>query len=360
MGTLDYVIRALADWTFRKRSIGYFLVRGGVALLALLIAGNVFSVSIPTEFGPLTFNYEAGQASVILTTLSYIAAATLIVVGLILIWREHQSLGRKRVFVLEFRGLRDWNGSPLAEAIPHSLPGRREQVLVDLRQRVNDGLIVDPQAAVDRLMTLRQELDTRENGADRRDILYVAGGLAPVPLSFLAGILLDDEASVMFMDWNRHERRWQELNSEDDGRRFEVSGMGDIPDGTAEVVLAVSVSYRVDTQGALLKCGALPLVHLEHADIEAAPMDAHWSEQKQLALGQQFLDTAIALGNRGVRTIHLFFAGPNSLVLRFGSLYDKRNLPSLIVYQYDQTAAPPFTWSIQMPVAGRLRPNVIA
>lgn len=61
------------------------------------------------------------------------------------------------------------------------------------------------------------------------------------------------------------------------------------------------------------------------------------------------------LKGRGVQKVHLFFAGANSLVLRFGSVYDKRNLPALTVYQYESST---FTWGVNMPVAGRDRPSV--
>ena len=56
----------------------------------------------------------------------------------------------------------------------------------------------------------------------------------------------------------------------------------------------------------------------------------------------------------GVERIHLFLAAPSSVALRFGRLYDKRNLPPLNVYQYKRQEADqnPYIWSISMPVAG--------
>ncbi|WP_374226560.1 hypothetical protein [Bradyrhizobium sp. SRL28] len=45
--------------------------------------------------------------------------------------------------------------------------------------------------------------------------------------------------------------------------------------------------------------------------------DSHWSEDKQRALGQQFLETAIRSGNLGIRRIHLFLAAQNSVVFPF-------------------------------------------
>jgi IS1 family transposase len=77
------------------------------------------------------------------------------------------------------------------------------------------------------------------------------------------------------------------------------------------------------------------------------------------ALAQQFLDVAVQIGNLGVRRILLFLAAPNSVVFRFGRLYDKRNLPEIIVYQYQRELRPPFPWGISMPVAGRIIADVM-
>lgn len=38
---------------------------------------------------------------------------------------------------------------------------------------------------------------------------------------------------------------------------------------------------------------------------------------------------------QGVEHIHLILASQNSIAFRFGQAYDKRNLPSVSVYQYE-------------------------
>ncbi|MBT1516371.1 hypothetical protein KIP88_38625 [Bradyrhizobium sp. SRL28] len=56
----------------------------------------------------------------------------------------------------------------------------------------------------------------------------------------------------------------------------------------------------------------------------------------------------------------IFFWQPRTAsFFRFGCLYDKRNLPELIVYQYQREANPPYPWGILMPVSGRLKPEII-
>lgn len=357
MSNYTYILRKFVDWWTRVRSIPYGLIYLGVGLLIAVLAGLSFSLNIPTAYGPLAFSFstDAGLAAW-LTYAIVLVAILLIVIGIARLRQEWAASDRRRVFVIELRGLRDWNGPPLSESVPNVLIGRRELVPIDVRQKVSDGQIIQPEMALQRVSMLRTELDSRENGLDRKDISYVFGGLAPVPLTFLAGVLIDDESPVTIMDWDRHQKRWRELDGTDDGNRFRVSGLETIGTGSTTAVVAISASYKVDVAGARAKCGPVPLVHLE---LENASTDSHWSEEKQQALSKQFLDVAVDLAGRGIRDIHLFFAGPSSLVARFGSHYDKRNLPAPIVYQYEQGQNPPFPWGVRMPVAGVVKAEIV-
>ena len=185
----------------------------------------------------------------------------------------------------------------------------------------------------------------------------VYGGLASVPFTFLTGMLIDDEGPVVLMDWDRHAKRWRQLDEVDDGARFQETGLNTIVDGTREVALAVSVSYRVEVDAVRSKVAGISLVQLT---LPGGTADSHWSEDKQAALGERFFRMAIALGNLGVRRIHLFLAAPNSVVLRFGQLYDRRNLPDVVVYQYEQRTVPPYPWGVRMPASGETRGEVEA
>lgn len=315
------------------------------------------SVSIPTQHGPFSIRFDSEGGTPMLISYGLFALAIgLCIFGFIWFRADERRLARKKVIVVEARGLRDLSGTPLHEAVPEKLEGRRDPVLVDLRQRVKDGVIVDPRAAIDRLVSLPTDLERRESGLDRRDITYVYGGLAPVPLTFLTGVLMDDEGSVVVMDWDRHAENWRTLDGDDDGQRFSVTGIDTVPAGATDVALTVSVSYGVDLAGVRQKVGGIPVVEMALA---SGSPDCHWSEGKQKALGQQFLDTAIVLGNQGVKRVHLFLAAQNSVVFRFGRLYDKRNLPEIIAYQYQREETPPYPWGIRMPVCGVERPELI-
>ena len=360
--TLKPSVALLIEWMFRRSSPALRTMRVGLSCLTLAFGtGWVMNASLPVGDGQVGIGFNsAGGTPIFVVYGAGIVGLLLVVSGLI--WEsgryraEQQRLVRKKVVVVETRGLRDTSGTPLIEAIPSNLEGHRDNVLVDIRQRVTDGELVAPEAALEDLISLPSNLRMRSNSFDRRDLTLVYGGLAPVPFTFLTGVLIDDEGAVVIMDWDRHAEAWSRLDKSDDGNRFSSSGLDSLQFGTPEVALAISVSYRVSTDDVRAKVGRIPIATLS---LEGCSPDCHWSEEKQCALGAQFLNAVVQLGNLGVGRIHLFLAAQNSVVFRFGRLYDKRNLPTIVVYQYVRAATPPYPWGVLMPVCGIGRPRII-
>jgi hypothetical protein len=352
----NHLLTSAIDWLFRRRSRGLVLARTGAFILALLLAGFVFSVSIPTPNGPAALTLDTNAATPALITYgAFLLAFALIGIGLALEWADHKRLARKKVIVIETRGLRANLGTPLAAAVPKSFEGARDQLLVNLLQ--SDGDVLNPAKALDKIVSLPSDLERRLQGLDRNDLTVVYGGLASVPFTFLTGVLLDDETPISIMDWDRNRFTWRILDAADDGKRFSRHGLDAIPDGAANVVLAVSVSYGADLPGIKTTLPGMPIVELRLGD---GMPDSHWSEEKQAALARQFLECVISLSNLNVSQIHLVLAAPNSIVVRLGRSYDRRNLPSLIVYQYERGRTPPYPWGVQMPVAGHDKPSVVS
>ena len=329
-----------------------------VAVLLVAAGGWGFSISIPIggENIVLRFASDGGGPA-------QITLALFVVSGLLFAWAviwflmDRRCDAKRQVVVVEVRGLRDFAGALIETALPRSLRGcQPKSLLIKLSQGVRDGVIVDPAAALRDLETLPASLRQLEGGVDRNDCMLVYGGLAPVPFTFLTGMLIDDETSVLVMDWDRHTGRWRELDGLDDGQRFLDSGIGSIGGGLAEVALAVSVSYQVDLSAVREKLPGLSIVELS---LPGGTPHSHWAEKKQAALGIQFLESVIALGNAGVERIHLFLAAPNSVVFRLGRLYDRRNLPETVVYQYERVQSPRFPWGVRMPGSGDVRGAIV-
>jgi hypothetical protein len=302
---------------------------------------------VPAQSGAFQLSLDMDQGTpAYLIIICLIIAIVLILTGIVLLIIEERRLGKKRAVAIELRGLRDTTGDPLKDKVPRKIQGRREQILVNIRR--SDGSIIDPENALQQVVHLPTSIAHFEAGADRSDIAYVAGGLAPVPFSFLLGVLLDDERKVTLMDWDRNGDYWRSLDSQDDGDRFSVTGIEQI--GQAEeIVVSVSISYQTNVPAIIQKFVGQPIVSLV---LPKLLTDGHWSEDKQSALAQMFFDTMRALCSTKVKRVNLILAAPNSIVIRFGRIYDKRNLPALTVWQYENGQKPTYPWGVSMPVAG--------
>ena len=351
-----YFLRSLSDWLFRRRSIGLRLTRIGAGLFVVALVGLSVGVTIPTKDGPFIFSWDSSGGAAVLTWAVFLVATALILIGLVLIARDVRLENRKKVIVIEARGLRDWAGEPLENAISPAVKGRRDAFTVDVRQRIVDGQIVSPDRALESLSGLPDDIARRLSGVDRSDVTFALGGLAPVPLLFLLGVIVDDEHKTILMDWDRKSQMWRALDDEDDGKRFAITGMSEVCKTDSRAVLAVSASYDVLDADIRLVEPSAPIIRLDLADRST---ESHWSEKKQQALGQQFLDTIMGLARDGISEVSLFLAAPASLSIRLGTLYDKRNLPKLLVNQYENADPVKFPWAVVMPVAGRCRPELL-
>ncbi len=339
------------DWLFRRPSVGATIMRIGLGCLTLAFgAGWVLKVALPFRDGTIDLNLDsAGGTPALITYSTAVLGTILVCVGLAVAMLDRKSNSENKVIAVEGRGLRDTSGTPLLSAVPQSIEGKRESVLIDLRQRIRDGIITEPEVALQDLSHISRDIRQREAGVDRNLVTHVYGGLTPVPFTFLTGILLDDEGPILVMDWDRHAERWRALDGPDDGERFTVVGLDQI-DGSDEVALIVSVSYTIAPQDVQTSLNNTPVVQLL---LEECTPDNHWSQDKQQALGQQFLDTVIKLAGLGVHKVHAFIAAQNSVAFRLGRVYDKRNLPEIVVYQYQRGSEPPYQWGVSMPVAGK-------
>ena len=353
---LNHFLRSLIDWVFRRRSVGASLIKVGVPLYALILASLTVGITIPTRHGPFIFSWDTSGGAAALSWGVFIVATLIVLTGLILIIRDIRRENRNKVVVIEARGLRDWQGEPLEQAVPMSVKGRRDALIVDVRQGLMDGQIVSPERALQKLAGVPDDIARRTDGVDRADVSFALGGLAPVPLLFLLGVIVDDEHRTLLMDWDRQARIWRPLDEEDDGRRFDVAGLNAVAAGTSRVALCISASYDVLDADVRLVEPSAPIIRM---DLQERSTASHWSDAKQQHLAQQFLDTAMALSRQGVTEIALFLAAPASLSLRLGAVYDRRNLPGVTVNQFEQADARKFPWAVRMPVAGLAAPQLV-
>ncbi|MDH4108811.1 MAG: SAVED domain-containing protein [Gammaproteobacteria bacterium] len=354
----NFVLKA-TDWWFRVKSPERLLINTGFGVIVAIFAGTpLVAVVLRMAFGAVPPEYQSFMRTVDAIQYWILAICTLaIVVGIGVaikrFFRDAERESQQRVLVVEGRGLRDDDGSPLVDAISGEVPGQRIPIFLDLRRKT-DGEPVEPERALDEIAATHRSLLQYKQVHSRRDLLTVYGGLTSVPYTFLTGVLFDDEGSIRTYDWDRVQEVWRPLDGPDDQLAFDVDGL-DTARKQKEVVLALGFSYPI-VNADLATTFSHSVVRLT---LQGMSSDAHWSEQKQRRLAQEFLEVVKKLSEQGIQRIHLVFAAPNSVVFNFGRRYDKRNLPEIVVYQYKKGASPAYPWGVLMPVSGVTRPSVI-
>src|SRR5690606_26285848 len=93
---------------------------------------------------------------IIVSILLFVTSAIL---GFLRYFDDRRERARRLVLVVEQRGLRSGAGDPLVGAVPSSIKGRRQELLLDLRDRVKDGEICNPEIAVERVSQLTALLE---------------------------------------------------------------------------------------------------------------------------------------------------------------------------------------------------------
>lgn len=354
----DNFLSKLIDWFFRVKKIERYLIGTGVTLLIavfgspLIIEVLRFALGVLPE-GVVRFEeaFETVHVCILGVALLLIAFglafATARFVG------EARARSKLRSIVIEARGLRDDDGSPLADTVAKHQKGTVVPVLLDLRNRL-DGQVIAPERALNEITSLHRSVLQNKMDGDRADLTTVYGGLTSVPYTFLTGVLLDDEGNIITYDWDRAQETWRKIEGPDDGAQFRLDGIEAI-ERAPEIVLATAFSYPIQDED-LATTFDLPRVRLT---LDGMSSDGHWSQQKQNRLAQDFLEVAKNLGGKGVQRIHLVLAAPNSVVFTFGRRYDKRNLPEIVVYQYQRGEPIAYPWGVSMPVAGLSEPKVV-
>ena len=353
----NFVLKG-TDWLFSSKTPEAILLKSGVGILILVYgAPSIVEIILRLLLDYVPDSYRKTQQLISLIDGWILSICSLIIVTSIAITVYKFILGikskkRKKIIVIEGRGLRDDDGSALEAVILKSIEGNIIPILLDLRNNM-DGKVIEPQMAINKIMASHMSIRQHCIG-DRQDLTLVYGGLTSVPYTFLTGVLIDDENNVITYDWDRRHEKWCPLDKIDDGAQFIIQGLNNI--GSSEdIVLALAYSYPIDDSN-LKNTFTYPIIKL---NLDGMSSDSHWSKDKQNRLSQEFFEVIKQISAHGIKRIHLVMAAPNSVVFTFGRRYDKRNLPEIIVYQFERGESPPYPWGIKMPVSGVAYPQMI-
>lgn len=361
METLKYILIKLVDWKTRQRKIQYLIMLLGAGMLS---ANKYLGQSLTLQKGDLQFALSLSEGNIITDYLVNTAAIFIILGGFIWLiidaYQEAKITVRKKVVVIEGRGLRKVATSPLHKAVAKHFSGKLDPLTIDITQRVRDGEVICPQDTFNNnIKTIVSNIATRIDGFDHQDLTLVYGGQLPVPFTFYIGAILDDNGPVSVFDWDRTQEDWRLIdnNADDDHTSFTITEEHQVHTATADnVVLAVSVSYQTDIAGIRHTFPNYPMSHLR---LDSMEFGNHWSLSKQSRLALQFTEYAKILTARGAKRIHIVLAAPSSIALNFGRRYDNRNLAQALVYQYEKDHAITYPWAVEIPAQGKREGSVL-
>lgn len=345
---IGYFIEKAADWLFRKRSSALIIFRAGVAVLTMTLVGSwALSLFYSDAARTLVLGYQSSSTKQIILNIGFVTGIFLTLCGAIWEYQryrdEKKRNEKKKTIVIEQRGLVDTSDSPLSEFVKNKCAWQVDSMVNDIRERITDNVISRPDLALAKVDNLKLSLAEKTAQSAASDVSIEYGGVFPVPFTFYTGYLLDDESQITRYDWDRDIGDWRALNEPDDGECFyieqpSISGKS--------VVLAVSVSYQVDRYSIGTVFSGLPVHYLS---LQTLDRNNHWSKGKQNRLSGEFLEYCKKLLSLGVEHIHLVLASQNSVAFRFGQSYDKRNLPSISIYQYERHQTVRYPWCVQIP-----------
>ena len=357
---LDHLITKYIEWKFRVKKLGPTMFFAGIGLITLSV-GTGYSLQYESQtsigINKIIFNSSTSEFWVQITVL---ILGTLFSIAGGYLWtrstlEESSNEKKKRMVVIEQRGLRDTTDDALSDFLSKEFKGQIKEITVDIREGIIDGKVIAPEAALEKVKNITFSLQESCKNISSENLSIIHGGLLPVPYTFLTGLLLDDENNITSYDWDREVESWRKIEGDDDKNRFKLK-LPDSLNNAKEVVLSVSVSYKTDMDNIKLSFPNMPIIEMEMDNIST---QSHWSNDKQSALAIQFLDFVKTLDTKGIKIINLVIAGQNSLIFRFGRIYDKRNLPEAVIWQYERTETPAFNWGIQLPVGSVSHPSII-
>lgn len=334
------------------KSPGGIAITCGFTILGLLLGNNFIGflkINIPhIEFAA---SVNASGIPEYLETILYCLSISLIILGILWIlytdWkqrnRDAEENDRKIVFVVQIDAYSNVIQLPLAQSIPAEIKGRRIPILIEKRDALLGGKSLNETA--EDVLNVERTLNQYASGHNLADISVCAGGLAPVPFLFLLGNVLEDERLIHWaeLDSNRNCWAWSQ-----DGIQVQPWSLptlnSTLPD---EIVLKSGITYSIADKDVASAFSILPVVNWEPADkLFRMILD----EQSCQDICAQFKALMCQLKEQGVKRIHYLLACSTALTMRLGSVLDPRNMPEVIVYQYEKNSDLIYTWGLGVKV----------
>ncbi|TKG92895.1 SAVED domain-containing protein [Puteibacter caeruleilacunae] len=212
----------------------------------------------------------------------------------------------------------------------------------------------DYQKALTNQKKIVQEINRIKNSNMNHELAYF--GISRIPLSFGLGLMLSDTQAIHVFDYNRSGQKWNQLshswlkNRISRNTKFSIKESGVINAASNDMLITVSVSFNVNIKDCT---DVLPHYYKSY---ELALPNINYGERDRLKtinqlnrLAEQFRSLLdMITTKRNINRIHLFYAGPNSLSFKLGTIYSEAIHPKIIVYNYNRNHTPCYSWALDV------------
>jgi hypothetical protein len=327
---------------------GTRLMKYGVAIF-ILLAGVNFAGTIGVTVPWVSFDGKFSSAE-IPNYWNYIAAFLILIGALWNLRTDHLKLkheaeenDRKLVLVVQIEGYSNVIQSSITSSVSPEIKGTRIPIMINVRDALLDGHRL--QDAADDVANVERTVHQHGVGHNSVDINICAGGLAPVPFLFMLGNILEDHRPIHWAEWDRKGSRWMWSNEGVAVQSWGLPNLGTLADD--EIVLSSGITYGIADKDIAKAFPNLSIVKWEPAK---TIFEVILDERSCLDICEEFKKLMHQLNDQGVKRVHFLLACSTALTMRLGSVLDPRNMPEVIVYQYEKNSNLLYTWGLGVKV----------
>lgn len=334
------------------RSIFFALLSTGLGFISAAFSFNWWELFI-LNGEKLQYNVEP------FNPMQFSIGLFLIIVSIIF-WVKREAIERycdnkfiKELVVIKHQGLGEI-----------SLPDFSERIAGKSYKRYNRYEILIDDILFDRnkeyqlaINNINQKLVDNKRIIDKaHEVAYF--GISRIPLVFFLANKFANNINASVFDYNRIKQKWDQVSYSFNKNFKGKKGFGFIKDETdiinsdsEDIVLTISVSYSVNIEETKKNVNApFKRINLKIKNFKEGKLDRLNSKNEVNKLKNDFREVLdnISKNYPSVKTIHLFYSGPNSLAFSFGSIYSNSIHKNIIVYNYNVNDTPNYSWGIDI------------
>jgi len=174
-------------------------------------------------------------------------------------------------------------------------------------------------------------------------------GLAPIPLAFQLGVLMNNFSKYSVFQFHHDKKMWYEEIAPVEGNNFEISKL-ELPEkpekGKGDVFIRVSTSYRIEPQHTL-EVLANPTNEFD-ISLKQPHVDALANQEQIMSVVRAFQSVINAYSNflPDRDKIHLFISATTGLAFILGTKINPNICPFVQTYQFSKDESPKYKEAI--------------